>query len=160
MARKRCSLGGSNLSSSHLPSPSCLHFPCSPLDQLTRLLSPRLRSSVLGPAPALGKTHRGILWLRRISFSIKTSRLEFPLWHSGLRIQCCCSCGTDCSSGLRFDPWPWELLYSMGSAGRRKKKSPTVVPLADSHCRKSSCNQILSPKHGQANVWTAASHRP
>ena len=30
--------------------------------------------------------------------------LEVPVWHSRLRIQCCCSCGTGCNCGMGSVP--------------------------------------------------------
>ena len=58
-------------------------------------------------------------------FFWKLAILEFPLWHSGLMMQCCRSCGTGCSGSLGFELllgnfcilWVWPL----------KKKSKNYI---------------------------------
>ena len=43
---------------------------------------------------------------------IKKVVREFLLWHSGLRIQCCCSCGIGHSCGSDLLPGLWTSIHS------------------------------------------------
>ena len=44
--------------------------------------------------------------LKLTLFGPLRSLLESPCWHSRLRIQHCHCCGSDCSCGAGYDPWP------------------------------------------------------
>ena len=50
------------------------------------------------------------------------AKKEFLLWCSGLKIQPCCSCGVGHSSGLEFDPWPWNFHMLQVQPKKKMKK--------------------------------------
>ena len=49
------------------------------------------------------------------------TQVQSPAQHSGLRIQCCRSCGLGCNCGLNPDPGP-ETPHASGWPKRKKKK--------------------------------------
>ena len=48
---------------------------------------------------------------------------EVPLWHSGLRIRCCCSCGRGRNCGVGFDPWPGDFHMPRVQPEKQNKSS-------------------------------------
>lgn len=55
----------------------------------------------------------------------KSSSQEVPLWHSPLRIQCCCSSGIDCSCGSDSISGPRTSIYCGYSLKKKKKEKWT-----------------------------------
>ena len=51
---------------------------------------------------------------------LKKREREVPLWHRGLRIQCCTGCGTGCSCSLALKPGPGTSTCC--GCGQKKKK--------------------------------------
>ena len=66
---------------------------------------------------------------RRSWRMIYSSKLEweYPLWSSGLRIQCGCSCGIDssCSSDLILGPGT-SIHHKYGQKKKKRKKKKTI----------------------------------
>ena len=59
--------------------------------------------------------------------------MEFPLWHSGLRIQRCHSHGGGRSCGLDSGSFTWELLNTMGGAKPKPNQTKPMEMHANVH---------------------------